>query len=125
MAKMLLDNDLGKVLEGYTSAGKHEYAVTGSIYEDFYEVTADQLAIQLEQNTQLAIREHAEWLFCACCIPHLAVDFSEEVRIAGFWSLAKEQPCKVTDTLRVLAAKGVFEVTGPCARVGSRSLQTL
>ena len=117
IANMLLANSLGKVLEGYTGSGKHEYAVTGSIYEDFYEVTEEQLSAQLEQNIQYAIHEHTEWFFCECFLPHLSMEFSEEMRTEGFWTMAKAQPYKIIETLRVLAARKTFKGTCPACPV--------
>lgn len=111
IANMLLANKLGKVREGFTSSGKHEYAVTGSIYEDFYEVTGEQLSIQLEQNIQYAIHEHTEWFFCECFLPHLTMEFSEEMRTAGFWNMVKEQPYELIEIIRVLAARKTFKGT--------------
>jgi hypothetical protein len=116
ITNMLLANSLGKVLEGYTSSGKHEYAVTGSIYEDFYEVTEEQLSTQLEQNIEYTIHDHTEWFFYECFVPHLAMEFSEEMKTKGFWGMVKEQPYKLIETLRVLAARKTFKGTCPVCK---------
>ena len=126
VANMLLANDLDRVIEGVTitsitasgepkESRQVEYIITnGSNYDSPpYDLTKEQLSVQLEQNIDFAIHEYTDWFFYQCFLPHLRSELSEELKSKGFWDIVKEHPYQLIETLRVLAARKTFKGTCP------------
>lgn len=115
VANSLLDNDLSSALHGWTTkriTGQVKYILTkkGKVGK-YYDLTEQQLSERLKENVVLAEHKYERWFFHDCFLPHLESELPEELKTKGFFDVVKEQPYELIETLRVLAARGIFKGT--------------
>jgi len=116
IAKSLLANGLDSVsCPGWTTNQSREVKyllpseTTASGYD---ELTKEQLTSHLNSNMD-AIPTDRDWFFRHCFIPHLKSELPKELTTEPFFKLVEEQPYELIETLRVLAARGIFKGTCP------------
>lgn len=123
VAYYLLANNLDKVHSGHVTTKSHtansepiesrkfEYAVVGSIYDDFYQITEEEMSDQLEKNVQGAIHEYGYSFFYECFMKHLNHDLPEDIRTLGFHTVIKQHPYTLIEVLRDVAERKIFSGT--------------
>ena len=116
IAKALLMNGLDSVSSpGWTTNRSQQvkYVIPNANAASQYdELTKEQLTSLLNNNIA-AITKDKDWLFRHCFIPHLKSELPGELRTKLFFEIIEEQPYKLIETLRVLAAKKTFKGTCP------------
>lgn len=116
IAKSLLANGLGSVsCPGWSTNRSQQvkYVIPNANAASQYdELTKEQLTSLLNNNIA-AITKDKDWLFRHCFIPHLKSELPGELRTKLFFEIIEEQPYKLIETLRVLAAKKTFKGTCP------------
>ena len=126
---MLLANDLDRVIEGGTftitsktvsgerkESRQVEYTIFYKSDDAPYELTNEQLSVQLQQNIEFTVHEYTEWFFYKCFLPHLVSELPEDIRTKGFGDIVKEQPYQLIETLRLLAERKTFKGTCPTCK---------
>jgi hypothetical protein len=127
IAHCLLANDLDTVLERVaftriSSSGEEkathqaEYALVSRTDGTAHELTSEQLSNHLDRNIEVAVQRYSDWFFCECFLPHLESELPADLGTKGFGDIVKEQPYQLVETLRVLAARGIFRGTCPVCK---------
>ncbi|MFC1927361.1 hypothetical protein ACFLW7_02135 [Chloroflexota bacterium] len=119
VAKSLLANGLdGVSCPAWTTNQSHQvkYVLPSETAVSGYdEMTKEQLASRLNSNMATILKEK-DWFFRHCFIPHVKSELSEELTTEPFFKLVEEQPYKLIESLRVLAARGTFKGTCPVCK---------
>ena len=106
LANFLLVGDLDWGMEGVANTSESKSG-------DNDELTKEQLSFRLQYNIQFAIGPGEPWFFYDCFVPHLLIELPEEMRNKWFWTIVEEQPYRLINTLRILAARKTFKGTCP------------
>jgi hypothetical protein len=119
IAKSLLANGLESVsCPGWTTNRSRQvkYVLPNQNAASGYdEITREQLASHLNSN-MAAITKDKDWFFRHCFVPHLKSELPEELNTDPFFKVVEEKPYELIETLRVLAAKGIFKGTCPVCK---------
>jgi transcriptional regulator with XRE-family HTH domain len=120
VAKTLLTNGLDSVSPHLWGANRsrqvtyllrNENAASGCD-----EITKEQLASRLDDNIAPAIRQHGDWFFRNCFVPHLKSELPEELNTELLFHIVEKHPFKLIETLRMLAARKIFKGTCPVCK---------
>jgi hypothetical protein len=79
------------------------------------ELTKEQLAVHLNNNIA-AILKDKDWFFRHSFVSHLKSELPTELTIEPFFKVVEGQPYQLIESLRVLAARGIFKGTCPVCR---------
>ena len=116
IAKSLLTNGLDNVSSPSWTTNRSRqvtYLLPSETAASGYdEITKEQLTSHLNSN-MAAILKEKDWFFRHCFIPHLKSELSEELSTKPFFTVVEEKPYELIETLRVLAARGIFKGTCP------------
>jgi len=99
VAKTLLTNGLDSVSSprwGRNRSGQARYRLPNENAASGYdELTEEQLTRHLDNNTALALRQHGDWFFRDCFVPHLKSEMPKELETEPLFNVVEKHPYKL------------------------------
>lgn len=120
VAKTLLDNDLSsvsKILDINHNLEQGIYILTKENRIGNYDyLTQKQLSEIIMDNITLAEHKYETWFFYKCFLTHLTSEDVKDLKGKGFFDVVKEQPYRLIEVLRIIAARKTFKGTCPVCK---------
>ena len=120
VAEGLLEDNLNTVetsVRQGDNLGEPEYIILDGGWDSPpYPITKEQLSSILEHNIEVVRNQYTIQVFYEQFLAHLESELPEELKTKGFFDVVKEQPYRLIEILRVLAARKTFKGTCPVCK---------